>query len=66
MNSPKALLEKVTNRDGSALVLVNEQDLEKANQPPPDGREADVSCSWWRRGRVEAHLEHGAPVVLSA
>ncbi|MDP6494928.1 MAG: hypothetical protein QGI09_05840 [Dehalococcoidia bacterium] len=63
----RPLLEIATTREGSCIVLVNEKDLEKANQPPPHGHEADANlCSWWRRGRVELHREHGVPVLLAA
>ena len=51
----RPLLEIATMRAGSGIVLVHDRvgDSEKPNQPPPGGQEADVSCSWWRRGRVE-------------
>ena len=63
----RPLFEIATTREGSGIVLVNERDLKKANQPPPHGHEADAnSCSWWRRGRVELHHEHGIRVLLSA
>ena len=38
----------------------------KPDQPPPDGQEAGVPCSWWRRGRVELYREHGQTVLLAA
>ena len=54
----RPLLEIATTREGSGIVLVNEKDLEKANQPPPHGHEADANlCSWWRRGRVELPVQ---------
>ena len=54
----RALFEIATTREDSGIVLVNEKDLENANQPPPDGHEADSnSCSWWRRGRVELPVQ---------
>ena len=58
----------LTSRDRAEdIVLVNEKDLEKANQPPPDGHEADSDlCSWWRRRRVELHREHELSVFLAA
>ena len=53
----RPLLEIATTRKESGIVLVNDKDLEEANQPPPGGHEADGSaCSWWRRGRCELHL----------
>ena len=49
----RPLFEIATTRDGAGIILVNERDLEKADQPPPHGQEADAKlCSWWRRGRV--------------
>ena len=63
----RPLFEIATTRETSGISLVNEKDLHKANQPPPNGQEADSSkCSWWRRGRVELHLEHGMPVLMAA
>ena len=63
----RPLFEIATTREGSGIVLVNERDLKKANQPPPHGHEADAnSCSWWRRGRVELHRELGMMVLLAA
>jgi hypothetical protein len=70
---PKApfrpIFQVATMKDGSGIVLVHEatETADKANQPPPDGHEADASpCLWWRRGRVELHREHGAAVLLAA
>jgi hypothetical protein len=63
----RPLFEIATTREESGIVLVNEGDLEKANQPPPHGHEADaMTCSWWRRGRVELYREHEAAVLLAA
>ena len=62
----RPLLEIATTREGSVIVLVHDQkedeDLggaepEKQGQPPPDGQEAGVPCSWWRRGRVELPVQ---------
>ena len=51
----------------SGIILVSEKDLENANQPPPDGHEADDDpCLWWRRWRVERYCEHGLEVLLAA
>ena len=57
---PKApfrpVFQVATTREGSGIVLVHEKEVEPvtANQPAPDGHEADaVPCSWWRRGRAE-------------
>ena len=48
--------EVATTREGSDVVLVTEKDL-----PPADeGSEATSPCLWWRRGRVELGLKHGA------
>ena len=47
-------------KEGSGIVLVHEaaEETDKANQPPPDGHEADSNlCSWWRRGRVELPVQ---------
>ena len=64
----RPLLEIATMREGSGIVLVREatEEVDKPNQPPPDGQEADELCSWWRRGRVELPREHGMPVILAA
>ena len=64
----RPLLEIATMRAGSGIVLVHDRAgaPETQDQPPPGGQEADDSCSWWRRGRVEAHREHGIPVLLAA
>ena len=65
----KPVFEVATTRGGSDVVLMHDPQAEPriADQPPPGGHglEAD-SCSWWRRGRVELHLEHGINVLLSA
>ena len=54
----RPLFEIATTRETSGISLVNEKDLHKANQPPPNGQEADSSkCSWWRRGRVELPVQ---------
>ena len=56
----KPVFQVATTREGSAVVLVHESEEEAvtANQPPPDGHEADAnSCSWWRRGRVELPVQ---------
>jgi hypothetical protein len=63
----RPLFEIAVTREGSGIVLVNERDWEKANQPPPHEHAAQgVPCSWWRRGRVELHLKHGMPVLMAA
>ena len=64
----RPLLEIATMRAGSGIVLIHDRvgESETANQPPPGGPEADVSCSWWRRGRVGRYREHGLPIVLAA
>ena len=55
-----------TTRDDSGIILVSKRDLGNANQPAPGGQQADESCSWWRRGRVEVYFEHGIGVMLAA
>ncbi len=65
----KPVFEVGTTREDSEVALVHDAEAEPriADQPPPHGHglEAD-SCSWWRRGRVELHLEHGVEVLLAA
>ena len=53
----RPLFEIATTREGSGIVLVSQNDAEEAGQPPPNGLEADDSCSWWRRGRVELPVQ---------
>ena len=48
-----------TIREGSGIALINE------TPPDPEGPEAELLCSWWRRGRVELHLEHGLAVLAA-
>jgi hypothetical protein len=63
----RPLFEIAVTREGSGIVLVNERDWEKANQPPPHEHAAQgVPCSWWRRGRVGLGLKHGMPVLMAA
>ena len=47
----KALFEIATTRKGSGIVLIT--------TTPPDffSPEASISCSWWRRGRVELPVQ---------
>ena len=56
----KALFEIATIRKGSGIVLIT--------TTPPDcfRPEASISCSWWRRGRVELPQERGLDVLLVA
>ena len=69
---PKApfrpIFKLATTRDGSGVVLVQDPGSasDTTGQPPPDREEADLSCSWWRRGRVELHLKHDFAVFLAA
>ncbi len=52
----KPVFQVATTREGSGVALLHDPDAkpQTADQPPPGGQEADgVSCSWWRRGRVE-------------
>ena len=63
----RPLFEIATTRAGSGIVLVSENHLENANQPPPHGHEADEDpCLWWRRGRAELYREHGLLVLVAA
>ena len=64
----KPIFEVATTREGSGVVLVHDTEAKPhiVNQPPPGGQEADESCSWWRRGRVELYREHGIKVLLAA
>ena len=64
----KPVFSVATTREGSDVVLVHDPDAEPriADQPPPHGQGAEAdSCSWWRRGRVELHPEHGTLVLLA-
>ena len=56
----KALFEIATTRKGSGIVLIT--------TTPPDffSPEASISCSWWRRGRVELYQEHDLSILLLA
>ena len=63
----RPLFEVATTPEDSGIVLVGEKDLEKADQPPPHGHEADpLPCSRWRQGRVELPREHKLGVLLAA
>ena len=65
----KPVFQVATTREGSGVALVHDPDAEPqtADQPPPGGQEVDgVSCSCWRRGRVELHTEHGFAVLMAA
>ncbi len=56
----KPVFQVATTRDGSGVALVHDPEAEPqtADQPPPGGQEADgISCSWWRRGRVELPVQ---------
>ena len=56
----KPVFQVATTREGSGVALVHDPDAEPrtSDQPPPGGQEADgVSCSWWRRGRVELPVQ---------
>ena len=57
----KPVFRVATTREGSGVVLVND-----AKEPPSPEALSDLSCSWWRRGRVELHPEHEPPVLLAA
>ena len=63
----RPVFQVATTTAGSDVVLIREEDPDKPNQPPRGGHEADgISCSWWRRGRVERYREHGIDVLLAA
>jgi site-specific DNA recombinase len=54
----RPVFQVATTKAGSDVVLFQEECPEKPNQPPPGGHEADgISCSWWRRGRVELPVQ---------
>ncbi len=63
----KPIFEVATMREKSGIYLIKEKDLENNNRPPAheQGAEAEL-CSWWRRGRVELHLEHEMELLLAA
>ena len=70
---PKApfrpVFEVATTREGSDVVLVHDPEATPriVDQPPPHGHAVEaVSCSWWRRGRVEPYCEHGDSVLVAA
>ena len=63
----RPVFKVATTKAGSDVVLIHEEDPDKPNQPPPGGHKADgLSCSRWRRGRVELCLKHGIEVALAA
>ena len=54
----RPVFQVATTKAGSDVVLIHEEDPDKPNQPPRGGHEADgISCSWWRRGRVELPVQ---------
>lgn len=70
---PKApfrpVFQAATTREDSGVALIHDSEAgpQTADQPPHRGQEADgVSYSWWRRGRVGLHLEHGLRVHMTA
>ena len=48
----KPVFRITTTRDGSGVVLVNDM-----SEPPKPEALTDLSCSWWRRGRVELPVQ---------
>ena len=61
----RPVFQVATTKSGSDVVLIHEENPDKPNQPPPCGHEADgISCSWWRRRRVELGLKHGLAVLV--
>ena len=64
----RALFAIATTREGSEVVLITEppDDLQGANQEPPNDGLGAPSCLWWRRGRVELHLNTYLRVLLAA
>ncbi len=53
----RPVFQVAVTREGSGVVLVNE--------PPGEAPEARL-CFWWRRGRVELHLQHRMMVLVQA
>jgi len=63
----RPIFQVAATKVGSDAVLVREEDPDETNQPPPHGHEADnLTCSWWRRGRVELHLKREFQVLVAA
>ena len=56
----RPIFEVATTREGSGIALIN-QTPQTQDEP-----EASESYSWWRRGRVELHREHGIQVLPAA
>ena len=56
----RSVFQVATTREGSGVVLIQQD-------PQPDKAEGLATpCSWWRRGRVELHPEHGVGILLAA
>ncbi len=63
----RPVFQVTTTKSGADVVLIHEEDPDKSNQPPRGGHEADgLSCSWWRRGRVDLPQERGIEVAVAA
>jgi len=57
----RALFDMATTREGSRVVLYNEQ--------PPTQEKSEAGsfpCCWWRRGRVDLGLKHDLTVLVAA
>ena len=54
----KPVFRVATTRAGSGVVLVNDMP-----EPPKPEALTDLSCSWWRRGRVELALVKGGGIL---
>lgn len=63
----RPLFEVASTREGSKVVLVNENDSEK-EKASSDDEDAlpNTPCSWWRRGRVELPPEQLFEVRIAA
>ena len=62
----RPLFEIASTIEGSPVVLVVESEGEDRESPAHADDSATIPCSWWRRGRVELHREHGIHVLLAA
>jgi hypothetical protein len=56
----RPIFDIATTREDSGIALIHES-VPGAKNSEPNG-----PCSWWRRGRVELHGEHGLPLLVAA
>ena len=56
------LFQIATTKEGSDVVLIQEKELPPVTEDP----EATSPCLWWRRGRVELHVQHGLAAQVAA